>query len=446
MSFSPRRIEDALVNERHEPQPTRTKFVVIGPDPIDAVPEPDRADVRLRAGTLGFREVGLVARRLAAMQAEAVADDSVAVHGRPDALLRLVRDPCGWTGGDPLVPEQAMEIERQLAGFIEANAGWFEARVRRGRVVRGHGDLRLSRVGLDVRGTVRMVGAHGVPEGLRCGDAIVDVVTLATDLEHRGRPDLAEHFVASWAEASGDYDAYRGLAFYGRLRAYVRAKLEAAIAADASVDVQRRDVAGGIARRCFVHAVPAIRQPRFPSRVIAVGGIMASGKSTLACALAERLGAARVSTDRTRKQMLGVEPSALRVDPNAWRRALAEDLTEAVYDQMLRRAEVVLRSGRPVVLDATFRSSAFRAGARALATRNRVPFVYIECVAPPHVGRERLRERPSASDGRLEIFDAFVAGYEPPDELAREERIRVDTTRPFDQSLADVLATVPTWP
>jgi hypothetical protein len=49
-------------------------------------------------------------------------------------------------------------------------------------------------------------------------------------------------------------------------------------------------------------------------------------------------------------------------------------------------------------------------------------------------------------DGRLEIFDEFVAGYEPPRELAEPEHIRVDTAQPYEQSIADVLATVPSWP
>ena len=407
--------------------------------------DPDRADARLRAGRLDFREVGLVGRRLAEAQVDASTDGR---HGDPAALEHNIRERLGPPLSEHIRPEQLQEIERRLLAALEGERGWIATRARRGRVVRGFGDLRLEHVHVDDRGGVR-IDASDLDERFRCCDVIADLAMLSTELEHRGRPDLAEHLVASWAEASGDYDAYRGLDFYTRYCAYLTAKREAMKAADASLCDVTRDVAGGKARRLFAHALQPQRRPLFAPRVIAVGGIMAAGKSTLAAALAERLGAPRVSTDRTRKQMLGVEPSAWRVEPDAWRRGLAEDLTEAVYDQMLRRAERVLRSGRPVVLDATFRTAAFREAARALARRNGVSFVFIECSTPPGVGRQRLRDlerRVMFGDGRLEIFDEFVAGYEPPHELAAPERIRVDTAQPYEQSIADVLATVPSWP
>lgn len=379
-------------------------------------PHRGRADVRLRAGMLDFREIGLVARRIAEAQVDASADPR---HGDPAALEHNIRACAGPRFSDHIGSQQMLEIERRLLALVEAERGWLAARARRGRIVRSFGDVRLEHVHVDDRGGVR-IQSDDLVDRCRCADAVADVATLSTELEHRGRPDLAEHLVASWAEVSGDYDAYRGLDFYTRYCAYVRAKREAMHAADASLcDVHRDE-----ARRSFVHALQPERRPLFAPRVIAVGGIMAAGKSTLAAALAERLGAPRVSTDRTRKQMLGVEPSAWRVEPDAWRRGLAEDLTEAVYDQMLRRGEAVLRSGRPVVLDATFRTAAFREAARELARRNAVPFVFIDC----------------------NIFDELVAGYEPPRELAEREHIRVDTAQPYEQSIADVLATVPSWP
>jgi hypothetical protein len=428
------------------------ELVIEGRELVDPrLAEAHRADVRLRAGTIGFREVGLLGRRLAAMQVEACQDAQVAEHGLPEALRRNVQEAVlaatqafAHVGADRMA-----EIERKLLASIGDHEGWLRGRARRRRIVSGHGDLRLTHVYLDERGGPRIVDCLEPRDDLRCADAVADVAMLALDLDHRGQPDLAEHLIASWAEATGDYDAYRGLEFYTRYRALLRARDEAIVAADASVSVVRRDVAGGAARRLFTRALGMERRSAFAPRVIAVGGIMASGKSTLAAALAERLGAPRVSTDRTRKQMLGVEPSALRVDPNVWRSAFAEDLTEAVYDQMLRRAESVLHSGRAVVLDATFRTAAFRRAARALAERNGAPFVFIECAAPPQLGRQRLRDRERSSlgsDGRLEIFDEFVAGYERPDELPAPEHVWVDTAQPFDQSLSDVLATVPSWP
>jgi hypothetical protein len=50
------------------------------------------------------------------------------------------------------------------------------------------------------------------------------------------------------------------------------------------------------------------------------------------------------------------------------------------------------------------------------------------------------------SDGRLAIFDDFAARFEPVTELAGGEHFVLDTTRPLDDSLAEVRAHVVTWP
>ena len=64
--------------------------------------------------------------------------------------------------------------------------------------------------------------------------------------------------------------------------------------------------------------------------------------------------------------MLGVQPTE-PLDHAAWSGAYDLALTDRVYAELLRRADVVLASGRPAVLDASFRSAAHRRAARELA-------------------------------------------------------------------------------
>jgi hypothetical protein len=155
-----------------------------------------------------------------------------------------------------------------------------------------------------------------------------------------------------------------------------------------------------------------------------------------------------VDADRTRKQMLGV-PETERIDDPAWRGAYDPAFTEKVYDEVLRRADVVLSSGRPVVLDATFRARSLRARARELAIRHYAPFRFVECQAPDEVCRRRLRERErerGVSDGRLELFDELRSRWEPVTELAPLEHLTVDTSRPLDDTLREVARSVDLWP
>jgi predicted kinase len=182
--------------------------------------------------------------------------------------------------------------------------------------------------------------------------------------------------------------------------------------------------------------------------VVAVGGIIASGKSTVADALGFEMSAPVVDADRTRKQLLGVRVTT-PVHDGAWQGAYDLAFTEAVYAEVFRRAAVVLASGRAVIVEASFRSRALRARARALAAAHGVPFRLVECRAAPEVCRARLRERAqraSVSDGRLEIFDDFVARWEPIDELPASEHLVIDTARPLADSLEELRNALRTWP
>ena len=115
----------------------------------------------------------------------------------------------------------------------------------------------------------------------------------------------------------------------------------------------------------------------------------------------------------------------------------------------MRRAEVVLASGRPVVIDASFRSPTMRARARDLAIAHGVPFRFIECRADPEVCRVRLAQRAKTagvSDGRLDLFDAFRSRFEPVTELPSTEQVVLDTTRPIEESLGLLRERLETWP
>jgi hypothetical protein len=183
-------------------------------------------------------------------------------------------------------------------------------------------------------------------------------------------------------------------------------------------------------------------------RLVVVCGPIASGKSTVADRIADRLAGPVIDSDRTRKRLLGRAPEDPVREP-PFRGAYDPAVSERVYEELLRRAEVVLRSGRPAVLDASFRARAERGRAVALARRLGLPVLFVECRAPRALIEERLRERArrtSVSDGRLEILDQFLQRYEPIEELQTAEHVVLDTSLPFPESVAPALAVLPRWP
>lgn len=161
--------------------------------------------------------------------------------------------------------------------------------------------------------------------------------------------------------------------------------------------------------------------------LVAVGGLIASGKSTVARRLATLLDAELLSADETRQQFLA----------RGRREALAPGFAPALYAELLQRARAPLCAGRPLVLDATFQTRALRAQARAVAAECGVPFRFVECRADPDTCRERLRGREQQGEaGWLALFETFLAGWEPVDELPAGEHVVLDTARPLEAGAA----------
>jgi hypothetical protein len=249
------------------------------------------------------------------------------------------------------------------------------------------------------------------------------------DLSRHGRTDLAEAFLADYARASGDWDLYGLVDFYESYRAHVRAKVSSFLADDVDAPPEAREQAAEQARKYYLLAEACTREALEPGALIAVGGVIASGKSSVAQALSASIDAPVIDADRTRKQLAGVGPDTPLRD-GAFAGHYTAEATEQVYAELLRRAEVVLRSGRPVILDASFRRAAHREAARALARRLGVPFRFGHCQAPLPVLRARLTRRAegrSVSDGRQEILEDFVASWEPCEELDAAEWVALDT-------------------
>lgn len=397
-----------------------------------------RADQLLARRELRGEDVDSIARQLAAFHAAARCDAETSRFGTPETVEANVLENFAQTQQDlarHVRPAEAMEIEVQQTTFIEDHTDVFQARIAAGRVRDGHGDLRLEHVYLEGdRATI--IDCIEFNDRFRFADVCADVAFLSMDLAWHGHVDLAERLLARYARESNDFDLYALVDFYESYRAYVRAKIAMLVGADAE------------ARRYLLLALSAGRRSLLAPMLVCVGGIVASGKSTIADHLGVELGAPVIEADRTRKHMLGVAPG-VHLEGGSWSGAYDPAFTERVYAELLRRAGVVLASGRPVVLDASFRSREMRRMARALAEKHRVPFRFVECRASAEVSRERLARREveaGVSDARVSLLEDFRSHFEAPDEVDPAERTVLDTTRPLEESLARLRTVVQTWP
>ena len=141
---------------------------------------------------------------------------------------------------------------------------------------------------------------------------------------------LARALVTAYREAGGDPGDDALLRFFGAQRALIRAKVALIRAGQVEpADAARRRADAAELLDLADRLGWSVRL----GDVAVVCGVAASGKSTLAAALAERAGATVISSDVVRKQLLGIDPTA-RAPAGAY----ADEVNRRTYDALGRLA------------------------------------------------------------------------------------------------------------
>jgi predicted kinase len=333
------------------------------------------------------------------------------------------------------------DIRAYVDGFLTAHRDVFERRIREGRIRDGHGDLHAGSVCAMGR-RLYLFDCIEFNARFRCADVAAEVAFLAMDLDHLARADLSLAFVDAYVRHSRDTELMAVLNFYKCYRAYVRGKVlsfrldEPGLAAADAEQISRE------ASAYFDLAWAETRPAAAPLLLITMG-LPASGKTTVARALARRLGLVHLSSDVERKRLAGLRPTTHRVDP--FERGLySRAMSRRTYAALQRLAARCLRKGQSVVLDATFGQPAERAAVRQIARRSGARLVVVVCQADEAVLRARLAARAAdpnrVSDARLELWPALRAAFNQPTELT--DLLTVDTTLPLQQVVDQVLALV----
>ena len=267
-------------------------------------------------------------------------------------------------------------------------------------------------------------------DGLRWGDTLADVAFLAMDFEHLGRADLGSRFLELYREFAADTWPASLAHHYVAYRAQVRSKV-------ACLRWEQGDAASAAtARDLFALAADHLDAGRV--RLVVVGGLPGTGKSTLAAGIAAALGAVLLRSDELRKQGAGLDPTtpaAACFGAGLYR----PEVTEATYTELLALARVALERGQSVVLDASWNQAAHRERAALVAGHTVSDLDELHCTAPAELIEARLTARAQrgddVSDATAEIARALAA-VEAPWPTATP----VSTVRPVDEVLTTALA------
>lgn len=255
-------------------------------------------------------------------------------------------------------------------------------RIRDGRAVDGHGDVLCDDIFCLDDGP-RILDCLEFDARLRLADTVADVAFLGMDLEHRGRPDLTAVLFGAYQRESGDEWPDTWSDFWMAYRATVRAKVCCIRGSGGEKEA--------IAEAAELMALAITHLRRAQVRMVLVGGLPGTGKSTLAQAIAGRTGWKVISSDVIRR---GGYESAGAPSTGGYGEGRYSTLgVEANYREMLSLGREQLTRGQSVILDATWATEDRRRSAQRMAEELACEVIGLECDAPGEVADARIRNR-----------------------------------------------------
>lgn len=282
--------------------------------------------------------------------------------------------------------------------YLQGRTALFDGRVAAGRAVDGHGDMLCDDIFCMDDGP-RIIDCLEFDDELRYGDTALDLAFLAMDLERLGAPDAARTLLDAYASHAHDHPPASLVHHYIAYRALVRAKVTALRheQGDASSREKTFDYLDQVERNL----------DRGRVRLILIGGVAATGKSTLSKAIGGQLRATVLRTDVIRKELAGMAPTE-RTGDGIGSGLYSAESTEATYRELCRRAGDLLARGESVVLDATWLSLERRRAAREVAVSATADLIEIECRADREVLMQRIASRTARGDDASDATPAVL--------------------------------------
>jgi aminoglycoside phosphotransferase family enzyme/predicted kinase len=368
-----------------------------------AMPEFSQEDLLIEmfaSGRLTADHVRQIGEQLAAFHQQAITNDHINTFGTAAAVRSVANDNYASTEkyvGIAQTAEQLAQTRAYTEKFFAENVDLFSDRIVKGKVRECHGDVHLKNICL-YQDKIQIFDCIEFNEPFRNSDVLYDAAFLLMDLQFRGRSDLANIFLNTYLERTGDYEGVLLLPLHCSMRAYIRAKVTSFLLDDPNIPAGVKANAQKEAAAYYKLAWEYTQTKQ--GKLIIMSGVSGSGKSTTARAIASKQDAIYLRSDAIRKQIAGISLFERGSDD-----IYTPEMTAKTYARLTELGALLSSKGFTVILDAKHDRVSLRSQAIAAAQAQNIPVEIIYCTAPVEVLQQRLRDRAAANN---DIADATV--------------------------------------
>lgn len=324
------------------------------------------------------------------------------------------------------------KLEHWSKQQLEDLAVVFQQRKAQGFVRECHGDMHLRNIAL-WDDDIIIFDCIEFNKNFYWIDVISEIAFLVMDLEDREQDALAQRFLNSYLEITGDYEGLRLFRFYKVYRALVRAKVDALRTGQEKSGTQEYEQTFKDFLQ-YLKLAERYIHPTAPCLLIN-HGLSGSGKSVGTRTLLEKYPAIQVRSDVERKRLFQViqnGDSTAAIEQGIY----TAEATQKTYTRLLDIAQCLLSAGYSVIIDAANLKLQQRQQFIELAKLIRIPYFILAYKASVETLTERVKQRTQQggdiSDATLEILQHQIASYEP---LSHDEKpftIEIDTDKNID--------------
>ena len=391
-------------------------------------PQSAQLDNRLTAGKLTLKNIDAIAQMIAHFHGTTEIADSSMNFGNSIIVNHAVE-------------ENFLQIRQHLHTHdyetrLTALSQWSETEEKKlqntftqrksdGFIRQCHGDMHLR----------NMLWLHDKPMAFDCIefnpelswiDVISEIAFLVMDCQYRQQPQLANRFLNSYLEATGDYKGIEVLPYYLCYRAMVRAKVNILRYEQAGISNEEKQKAV-VEFESYIDLATSYTQPK-ATRLIIMRGMSASGKSTISQQLVDTLGIIRIRSDVERKRLFGVTTNSQNnIDSGIY----SAQASEKTYDKLAKLAASIINAGYSVIIDAAFLKYKQRQVFQQLAEHLNISFVILEILASAETLRQRIKQRKNdISDADLNVLNHQLESHQPLHQDEQTKMISINTEEP----------------